>query len=82
MICAGSIEMRGTETYDSPGAPWPFNSVLDNAVFMTVFGIVVNDPTQDAGLLQVRLAGTVMQVRLAGRCALRVSHICRCCRCG
>ena len=58
MICAGSIEMRGTETYDSPGAPWPFNSVLDNVVFMTVFGIVVNDPTQDAGTPQVCLAGT------------------------
>ena len=58
MIGAGSTEKRVSETYDSSGAPWQFNSVLDNVVFMTVFGIVANDPTQDAGMLQVCLAGT------------------------
>ena len=57
MIFTGSIENRESETYDSSRAPRPFNAVLHNVVFMTVFGIAANDPTQDAGMLQVCLAG-------------------------
>ena len=59
MIGTGSAETRVGETYDSSGAPWQFNSAPDNVVVMTVFGLVVNDPTQDACMLQVCLAGTV-----------------------
>ena len=58
MICSGSMEKRETESYSQSDYAWPFNTVLDNVVFTTVFGIVVNDPTNDAGMLQVQLAGT------------------------
>ena len=57
MICTGSMENE-SESYSQSSSAWPFNTVLDNVVFTTVFGIVVDEPTEDAGMLQVQLAGT------------------------
>ena len=58
MICSGSLGKRESVPYSLPDASWSFNTVLDNVVFTTVFGTVVNEPTDDAGMLQVLLAGT------------------------
>ena len=58
MANTGLTESWETERSEHSGSPWPLNTVLDNVVFTIVFGVVVNEPSGDAGMLRTRLAGT------------------------
>ena len=58
MIGTGLLPKHESPSYGPAESSWPYNSVLDNAVFMVVFGIVVNEASTGAGMLQVQIAGT------------------------
>ena len=61
-MCAGPHETYEVERYDISGAPWAYGSVLDSFAGTASFGIVVNNERQDAGMLQVQLAGAAPNV--------------------
>ena len=58
MVNTGLTERWEAERSEHTGSPWAFNAVLDSVAFAIVFGIIVNEPSRDAGMLQIRLAGT------------------------
>ena len=57
-MCAGSHDSGEVEEDDNSSAPRAYNSALGNTVGAVSFGIAVNDTREDAGMLQVRFAGT------------------------
>ena len=59
MVCAGLTENWEVERDEHTGAPRAFDAVLDNVAFVVAFGIATNSPGREAGMLQIRLAGTV-----------------------
>ena len=55
---AGAHVTYESETYDVEADPWAYNTVLGCFVGTALFGVVTNGESTDAGMLQVRLAGT------------------------
>ena len=61
-MCAGPYEGGEVEKYENGGAPWAYNSALDNFVGTALFGIAVNEKRDNAGMLQARVAGAAPNV--------------------
>ena len=59
---AGPHETYEVERYDIGGAQWAYNSALRSFVGTVLFGIVVNNKRQDAGVLRAQFAGTALNV--------------------
>ena len=62
IVNSGLTESWAVERSQRAGSPWAFNTALDSVVFAIAFGVVANEPCSDAGMLQIRLAGTAPDV--------------------